>query len=240
MDARESLKWYGIAGGPAAVERLWREGWPEGVARAREAIGSLTVGPIRSWARERRRSDEGDELDIDRVYRGDLDTAWERRIRVSTQGRTSFDPVRVWVSIGASFKVPAEHMFWRGAGAVLLCEALQAAQIPCELWAFSHATRVYENGADRFEAVLLKSASDSVNVERLVLATGLAGSRRLYGFLSILSHDSIAVTGLGYSQAYLPADVARPSDIVITSLSREAIVEQLQEIAVSMEASHAL
>src|SRR5712672_397052 len=73
-DGRE--RWLGVEGGSSAVQRIFTEGWPEGVTRTLEALKGLQVRRATSIRRKRIRADFGDAIDMQRVYRGDLANAW--------------------------------------------------------------------------------------------------------------------------------------------------------------------
>src|SRR6185295_10789471 len=68
---RGSLAWNGVEGSVHAVQKLIRDGWPEGVTRMEEALRDLgeTLRPA-SVSRKPVWTDQGDELDIHRVWAG--------------------------------------------------------------------------------------------------------------------------------------------------------------------------
>ena len=125
MEANRA-EWYGIDNAPTLPEvaAVVRSGWQDGAARTARASDALDVPRVPSIRRRRIRGDHGDAIDIDRVYSGALDTAWSRVARAECSA-----PPRVLIavdSIAIAYQ-RAEAMFWKGAAATALADALTAA-----------------------------------------------------------------------------------------------------------------
>jgi hypothetical protein len=124
------VDWFGFHDIHGAI-RAYRSGWPEGAARLEQAMAEMPEVP-RPVSRRRRAqwSDAGDELDIQRVYRGQLDTAFRSARRAP---RLAPQRVTVVAQQSAVANVRSEQFFWAGAAVVRLTELLTEAGYSVEL-----------------------------------------------------------------------------------------------------------
>lgn len=97
------------------------KGWPSGVTRMERSVASLDVPPPRSVRRRSVWSDQGDTVDMQRVWSGRLDTAWRR-----TSPQRSAQPPRVTIAcnVTAASRVDSKPLFWRGAACAKLADLL--------------------------------------------------------------------------------------------------------------------
>lgn len=126
--------WYGLDKDHnfEQVRDLTLAGWPEGLMRMDKALGSLEIDvPPISIRRRRLRSDFGDELDIHRVYSGDVAHAFTTMKRPPGSKRK---PLSIVVDSIASGGRDADSMFWQGAAAIKLGELLSNAGYTVELY----------------------------------------------------------------------------------------------------------
>ena len=114
-------RWLGADTKALFDERL-AHGWGDGADRMRE-MSTKHIQPT-NVRRRRVRSDQGDELDIHAVNRGDLYRAWTRTRR---QTRTAIRSVSIVCNLSCSYKQKADDLFWRGAAALKLAEELTQA-----------------------------------------------------------------------------------------------------------------
>ena len=77
-----------------------------------------------SVKRRRIRAESGDNLDMFRVYRGDLDRAWERCQRKHKIGNRMLNLI---VNVAANYSVTSDKLFYAGACAVRAVEELELA-----------------------------------------------------------------------------------------------------------------
>lgn len=98
--------------------------FPQGVERIEALLSGIVVPAPRSIRRRMTRGDHGDELDIQRVWQGDLDNAWTR-----AQRQVAMSPSRILIqsSIGCNANDDNARVAWRGVAAIALCDALTAA-----------------------------------------------------------------------------------------------------------------
>ena len=130
--------WYGCREAPTAekLAALCLTGWRSGGDRIQEVIDRLDVPRLPSIRRVRRRGDDGDSIEMERVYSGRLDTAWTRTV---LNGPTA---PRVLIVVDAieNGNMDAEKMFWRGAAATSLCASLVRAGYSVEMQSAFHSS----------------------------------------------------------------------------------------------------
>jgi hypothetical protein len=114
--------WLGAPSFAVLKERLTK-GWSEGVDRLMKiALRDFETVSIR---RRRIRSDQGDEVDMQAVWRGDMSRAWTRTRRQSRAGGVR--TVTIVCNLGGSAGTTSNELFWRGASALRLADALTTA-----------------------------------------------------------------------------------------------------------------
>ena len=197
------------------------EGWPEGVERMRKALEALAPKRAQSIRRRRVRGPEGDDLDIHRVYGGTLDTAWDRMAPRPVSGSPI---VRIWVEISALASVSADKMFWRGAAALAVTEALEAAGYRVEVIAYAQSNNVVKGkeNQDCFTAFTAKESNQPLDVAKLAFLTAHPATFRVAGFaFRLCSHEAVTY-GIGRSNHTRPT-YAEDADLVSNGVfSKEA------------------
>jgi len=111
--------WLGVSS-VAELRSVLQKGYPAGVAK----LEQITVGDLpepQDIRRRRVRSDQGDELDMQAVYRGDLSRAWSRTKR---QSRTSVRSVSIVIDLCGNANITSDQLFWRGAAGLRLANEL--------------------------------------------------------------------------------------------------------------------
>lgn len=120
-------RWYGADCDTGNdVQRKLRDGWQEGREKVENMLGKLDTSSLVPLDRKRRlvRSDMGDSIDMNRVYAGELDTAWTVAKRQSTRGPQRVDIVTNMICHGGE---DSDVLFWRGACAIALSDKLESA-----------------------------------------------------------------------------------------------------------------
>lgn len=115
-------RWYGAPTFDEAAKRI-KSGWAEGASRLEE-IATKQID-LQSVRRRRTRSDQGDEIDMQAVWRGDLSRAWTRTRRQMRSGGVR--TVTLVCQLVASANVSSDDLFWRGASALKLADELTTA-----------------------------------------------------------------------------------------------------------------
>ena len=115
-------QWFGAPSFNALKERLTK-GWSEGVDRLMKiALREFDTVSIR---RRRYRTDQGDEVDMQAVWRGDMSRAWTRTRRQARAGGVR--TVTIVCNLGGSAATTSEKLLRRGASALRLADALTTA-----------------------------------------------------------------------------------------------------------------
>lgn len=172
-------------------------GWTEGtdtVAKLQDGFMETLPAPQRVM-RQRVRRDQGDELDIHRVWRGQLDTAWSKTIRAQ---RLAPRPLVILGGFGHSAVVKASDLHWSGLALAALVDLAESAGFSCDV---VHSN-FFTPGGGRFggggnprhlqeNRVISKRAGEPL---RLSLLASLAHSAafRLFG-ISLIEESPFAV-----------------------------------------------
>lgn len=224
-----SADWDGGVSTVAGFKEFVNGGWREGVAKMREAIGTLNVAGVTSIKRRPKWRDEGDELDIQRVYSGDLDRAWWSSERKIVSGVVQH--VRVLVAAAALSSVESSDMFWRGAVACILVDALEEAGYRVEVGAFAYSDHPWITKRGRTLAgVPLKAFDEPLDIERMAACTAHAGFFRTAIFAERMSSEWECGKRLGSTIHSRPPH-AEEGDIVIDNVwSQDAAKAMLDKI----------
>jgi hypothetical protein len=128
---RRDIDWLGldgeVKGGEtthAAISRLVRDGWRKGVDLMQEVSSQVTMPAPRQIRRVQRWMSQGDDIDMQKVWNGDLDTAWRGTHR---DYRSGPQRVRLLVDAIESGGEDSKTMRWRGVAALKLADALTEA-----------------------------------------------------------------------------------------------------------------
>lgn len=145
--------------------------WPEGLKQYEEMFQRIKdeelPQPI-SIIRHRTWSDEeGDEIDLDRLKRGQ--PYWQSSHRTKRPGQPT---ITIISNIGARGLVNAEDILWRGAAAVVLSEYLERAGFRVELMIANYVSHPFPRHRDvRFlTAVTLKRPNETLDVSTFINA----------------------------------------------------------------------
>lgn len=178
--------WFGAPSFEVLQQRL-REGWPEGSQRLLE-IATRDINPA-SIRRRRVRADQGDEVDMQAVWRGDMSRAWTRTRR---QNRTGVRSVSIIVNIGASANVTADKLFWRGASALKLASALTEAGYSVAIYgAVSASGHDVKGTMDTVQFVGIKDEDQPLDLDRLAALTAMPGYFRTSLFAGIAKSSDL-------------------------------------------------
>lgn len=188
---RDVTKWFGVSANYSnaaawhLVEQYVLNGWPEGLAKAQDFVASArqysNPPPRVSVRRRKRRADQGDFLDMTRVYQGNLDRAWETTTRtrgVQQLGTT----VTIAVDLFMVWTQHADDLFWNGATALALVDTLQASGRNVQLVGYVPYRDDRDGSTVKCWSVTLKDAQQPLNEELLFAVVGLAGFNRVFGF----------------------------------------------------------
>lgn len=204
VDSGAEKAWYGVSS-MAEAKKVLLGGWEEGLERIRQTLSKLQLPQIESIRRRPVWRDSGDDLSLDRVYSGELDTAWR-----TTERRSSPPGLRpchkIMVCVGGGYKLPAEAFFWRGAVAVSLSDALEESGRSCEIVAYGLTRSLAASArkcdrwmADSLVSVTLKQADEPLHLSRVAAMTAHAAAHRIAIFRGEYAAPFKVRDGMGWS-----------------------------------------
>lgn len=179
-----NLEWMGLQqdakpgeGHYTATRRIVREGWPRGVALLADVASKVQAPNPISIRRRVRWMDAGDSLDMQRVYNGNVDTAWRTVKRGASAGVSR---IRILVDSIATGGTDASRMRWRGVAALkladLMTEAGYSVQVESVFW--GKAAR-----QDFLPRVIVKDYEQPLDLPTLAATTALPAFFRSLGHL---------------------------------------------------------
>lgn len=125
------VNWMGlkgqIRGGESAFDctaRLVRDGYADGIKMMEAVSKNVTAPTPMSVRRVPRWAESGDDVDMQRIWNGELDTAWRTTRRDARRGPQR---VRILIDSIACGGDEAESMCWRGVAALKLADLLTEA-----------------------------------------------------------------------------------------------------------------
>ncbi len=201
-------QWFGVKGGAKGVADIVAHGWPDGVERMEKNLSATVPVVITGIKRRRVRGDSGDIIDMQRVYRGELDTAWERTQRNAGAGGKS--TVSMYVDIGANSNIKAGQLFWRGAAALSVADALTAGGYSVEIVAgmYDMAPEVSpRTGINFWHTVTVKQAAQPLDKNALAAVLCCSGYMRTVVFTGICAVPGRVDAGLGVCQPRNASDL---------------------------------
>lgn len=241
--------WYGVES-LDAVKVALSQGWKEGADAIEELYGKMAAALPRAIdvRRHRVRADQGEELDIHAVYRGDLSRAWSHTTRALRHG-TSL--VRVIVDVCDNSGVRAEQLRWRGVAALALTRILQRAGYSVEIVAAMAGRGEATDAAnDRaIQSVVVKPRHVVQDTNLLAAVVALPGFFRYYGFKAIIRAADVDgyTTNDGLGSALRVDSCVEPDPRVLQTVTpalshREAVekwilqtVKLFQQVNISKE-----
>jgi hypothetical protein len=228
---RDPSNWLG-APDVKSVYRILDSGWPEGLRRVREALGKLAVPPLPSVRRAKARADFGDEVDMQRVWSGDLNRAWATTRRKFDPRRKAAQTVTILCRLGGNCHLRADRLFWQGACAVALIDALKRSNRSVKLVAFMHS-RAVDAATQTTEHLLelpILEAGQQADLEKLAAVLCLAGFFRTEGFKSICQTCAHVTPFLGYTTEGIPAILKTGQKVIeVSSVYDEASAKAFLE-----------
>ncbi len=235
--------WHGFAS-YADAQRVLAEGDAALAQRAQELASkirdrlphpqNITRRPV--WAAE------GDELDRDRVYAGQLDTAW-RRTRRERQNAPAV--VRLLSAWGASSAYGPEELVWSGVALLAATDALEAAGYRVE--AVAVAVQDCNSGELNVLRCTVKQANETLRADRFASVAGHPASYRLFCLSALCTSPLTVRHGMG-----MPISVARvlpqlqaegiePADTLVLdrALSEQAAIDAVVSLVTRLQEQRA-
>lgn len=190
--------WLGAPSVAVLKERL-TQGWPEGANKLQQ-IATRDINPM-SIRRRRTRGDQGDEVDMQAVWRGDLSRAWTRTRRQTRAGTNR--AVTLMCMLSDSCGVTADTLFWRGASVLKLADALTSSGYSVAiLGCVTSGNAAVGKEVNTAQFVEIKATDSPLDLSALAALTAMPGWFRTQGFAGITLAcdlaDAEADSCLGY------------------------------------------
>jgi hypothetical protein len=236
--------------GPVDTERqardLFRTGWPEGVERLRK-MRAAQLSAAQSVKRMRCRADQGDELDIHRVWSGKFDQAWSATKRGK---RTHTRHIHLLATTQAACGIDQESVFWRGASVTRLADVLEEAGYSVAITGLTVAGQTNE-GYDKVTfAYPVKGYDQPLSLANVAAALCCVAWHRILGFTAFASVPGVTHSYYGmnrdeviegliedYEKHHLAGEhvIRLPSNMWSEMRSQEWLDEQIAAINQSNE-----
>lgn len=194
--ARAAMSWYGCEDGFDGCMRRVETGWPELRRTLHEMMKDveleLPVFPTQSEVRRRKRKwmDQGDTLNIQRVWNGQLETAWQKPVRVNRM-QPNTKRVTLAFDVSANGAVSNDQAMWRAALSQLLCDSLARAGRVFEVWVVDGTVGAFNQGWSArskpqhlWAAWCVKQTQDPLVLDRMCSMLSI-GYMRSVGFSAI-------------------------------------------------------
>ena len=203
--------WYGSGmKNGIQIDRLGREGWPQGIKRVGDFAKDLKAQPPSGIRRKVNRGWAGQELDIHAVNAGRLPKSWISRRR---QRATKYRSISIALDMGINAGTSESVLFWRGASVMRTAEALQYAGYNVEIIAFCASDGLVVGKSGRFTySCVVKSFRAPIELSSLVFTTCSAGFFRWHIFRAFHTNKTRIYSHLGRADSYLvgaPEELAR-------------------------------
>lgn len=128
---RNEMEWLGLKEeakpketSHECITRLVRDGWHKGVNLMEEVSKDISLPVPRTIRRTQRWTNSGDDIDMQKVWNGDIDNAWRNTYR---DFRSGPQRVRILIDCIESGGADEKSMRWRGVAALKLTDALTEA-----------------------------------------------------------------------------------------------------------------
>ena len=187
---------YGV-GSAKELDQLILNGWHEGVGIADRLTVELETPRLKNVRRVKRRGDFGDSIDMQAVYGGSIDRAWEttrREISISESGSA----ITLAVELSCSWNYMAHELYWTGAAAIKLVDALIESGRSVQIIGYLSSTDAF-NGqiSDAEICFTAKEYTEVADISKLMTILGHAAFYRYYGFRAYAAAPLVVKRNLG-------------------------------------------
>jgi len=213
------------------LERLIRDGWSRGVELMTRVAADVEVPAPVSIRRRARWTDAGDDLEMQRVYAGDLEHAWRRTQRASGNGPAR---VRLLVDSLAHAKATAHSMRWRGVAALVAADLLTSAGYSVQIESVMHGLA---NGYRYAPSCIVKAYTAPLDLSSLAATTALPAFFRVgwHAWQAVITPEPIGCVSYSVADAQpgqfedddLAAHVELAGQSISDASAARAWVEQL-------------
>ncbi|MDP6370775.1 MAG: hypothetical protein QF615_14290 [Planctomycetota bacterium] len=234
-------KWHGSDDPKVLADRIAGK-WPEGRNNLRkleqDLTGAATTLGVSDCRRKIAWADQGDEIDIHRVYSGDLDTAWQTTRRNGTGLAPIVSIVAGW---GGHCGRSHDELFWSGAAALVSAHILEGAGYSVEILAASVTRHTFKSVGQCVVAVRLKNSDTPLELSSIAATACFAGTFRTLGLAAMCLQPTVKVTGsYGVPEEPSAMEVSKwPTEgqpiLIDGSYTRETAVANVRKVLHSVE-----
>jgi len=190
MGGGSGMSWFGTNGGFHAVMDKVQNGWPElrqlMMAKLEGLELAVPVFPSMTHTRRRKRKwqDQGDSLDQQRVWAGQIDRAWQRPVKVEKL-MPNTRRITLAFDVTANGSVSNDMAMWRGALCMLLVDSLARAGRTFEIYVIDSTSMPFIGNAPRrlWSSWLVKGSAEPIVPDRLAAMVSV-GFMRTSGFMA--------------------------------------------------------
>jgi len=208
------------------LKGLLKYGWKDGEDRARrvqdQIKNEIDVAGQTVNRRRRVRGDHGDEIEMQRVYSGELDKAWSSCKRIQFVAKPV---IRIMTNIGGDSGKSGQQLFYKGVCSAVLTDILESNGYRVEVVGYLNATGVYGTYTDGpysfYNEIIFKKAESPLDFNRLLRCTALAGWFRYHSFKAMLSLPYRCSSGLGRPHESPPRKFVPDGTIVLNNVYSE-------------------
>jgi len=185
--------WFG-ADSEAEIRTIVGIGWPTGVERARLEIGNITMSKSQAMGlskvrMEKKYGPDGDNFDPDRAHDEDA-SPWYSWVKESGAGSHG-QHVRIRVALEAASHYGSDNLFFRGAAACMMADALEESGRSVEILGYMLVDGSYPSKHGKlFVTFPLKRAGEPLDLNRIAAISAFAGCFRFFGFQAIANCDA--------------------------------------------------
>lgn len=203
----------------------------EKIERQRELVSGV-LPPVRMARRLRRNLDEGDEIDLYKLSRNDLDTAWTARVREPRPARI----VNLGISLGRNSTQDAASLLWPGVTLCALADHLTSQGASVGIAGFCSSQDTCGDGKIHTIRLDIVSPDQPLDVARIApLCASIAVLRLVILPVEAMRAHKRINPGIGRAidppAKYLSGlDFFIPSDITTEAASRHWIERTLAEV----------
>ena len=182
--------WLGASSIEEVNQRL-KLGWSTGVDKLQE-LAIKEINP-QSLKRRKIRADQGDELDIHAVYRGDLSRAWTKTKKMNVNGVRNKN-VTLFCNLTCMGKTHSSELFFRGASILKITEALTEVGYNVSIYGFDSNVNCgvdssYRKSFDIVQFVEIKSLDSPLDLSNLASLVCMPAYKRMYFHTGIVEES---------------------------------------------------
>jgi len=229
-DDGQSKDWYGANNGIDYADKIAKgdKEMAAALAECRAEIGDLPK--IASIKRRRKMGEEGECIDLDRLYQGETGTMWEGFKSEYRPGATRH--VRMMVNVSCAWFHEGPALRWRGAAACVLADILEESGYQTEIVMCSYSRGVSDDEPQRMHLleVPVKLFGEPMDIDHLASTLATQSALRIAGFMAKLATIERSSGHLGFPTPKRPPEpLVSHTDIWLDSItSKEMAMDCLR------------